>query len=193
MILASKSPRRKEILEKIFKNIDIKTKEVEEVSDKNDVLEQIMDIANKKAIEVAKQNKTSYILAADTVVVYDNMVLGKPQNKEEAKKYLKMLSGNTHNVITAYSFLNIEKNIKILNYEITKVTFKKLDNELIKWYINQGEPLDKAGAYGIQEKGNLLVEKIEGDFYNVMGFPLSKFVSDLREKLLYDLLQIENL
>lgn len=193
MILASKSPRRKEIMEKIFKNIEVKVSEVEEISNKEKISEQIMDIANKKAYEIAKDNKKSYVLAADTVVVCDNIILGKPKDKEEAKKYLKMLSGKTHEVITGYSFLNIEKNIKILNYETTKVTFKKLDNELIKWYINQGEPLDKAGAYGIQEKGNLLVEKIEGDFYNVMGFPLSRFITDLREKLFYDLLQIENL
>ncbi|MDN5304185.1 MAG: nucleoside triphosphate pyrophosphatase [Fusobacteriaceae bacterium] len=193
MILASKSPRRKEIMEKIFKNIEVKVSEVEEISNKEKISEQIMDIANKKAYEIAKDNKKSYVLAADTVVVCDNIILGKPKDKEEAKKYLKMLSGKTHEVITGYSFLNIEKNIKILNCETTKVTFKKLDNELIKWYINQGEPLDKAGAYGIQEKGNLLVEKIEGDFYNVMGFPLSRFITDLREKLFYDLLQIENL
>lgn len=182
MILASKSPRRKEILEAGRFKIEVKTQEIEEISDKESIEDQIIDIAYKKAKIIAKDNKSEYVLAADTVVIIDNKILGKPKDEKDAFNILRTLSGRKHIVITAYSFLNIEKNIKINSCDSTEVEFREISDEKIKWYIETKEPMDKAGAYGVQGLGAILVKKINGDFYNVMGFPLSKFVADLERE-----------
>lgn len=176
MILASISPRRKEILENfgfIFKTF---TKNIEETSSKATIEEIIKDIAEKKARAVAEDFPSENVVGADTVVVVDNKILGKPHSREEAFNMLKSLSGREHEVITAFSFVNMEKNIFYSDCENTKVFFKALSDEEINWYINTKEPMDKAGAYGIQGKGAFFVEKIEGDFFSVMGFPLGRFV-----------------
>lgn len=179
MILASKSPRRKEILENIGFNLKIKSEEVEEISDKLEITEKIMEIAYKKVEAVAYKFPDEYVVGADTIVELNGEIIGKPKDEKEAFKILKNLSGKTHNVITAYSFINKSKNILIQDYSITKVFFKDLSDEMINWYISTKEPMDKAGAYGIQEKGSIFVEKIEGDFFTVMGFPIEKFMTRL--------------
>ena len=181
MILASKSPRRLEIISEFGINVTVKSKDIVEESNKEKIFEQIEDIAEKKAIAVSKDESSAYILAADTVVVYKNRVLGKPKDIEEAREMLASLSGERHMVISAYAFLNIEKNIRIIGHQKTEVTFKKLTKEDIEWYISTKEPMDKAGSYGVQGKGAILIESIDGDFYNVMGFPISKFVEDLKK------------
>lgn len=181
MILASTSPRRKEILTKIGFNLEIKTKEVEEVSDKVDIYEKIEEIALKKAIGIALENPKEYVVSADTVIGLDGEIIGKANSENEAKKILKKLSGREHLVITAYSLINIEKNIKIVTHSVSKVFFKKLSNELIEWYLSTGEYTDKAGAYAIQGKGAIFVEKIEGDFLTIVGFPLSDFIDKLEK------------
>lgn len=181
MILASKSPRRKEILENIGFNLKIKSEEVEEISDKLEITEKIMEIAYKKVEAVAYKFPDEYVAGADTIVELNGEIIGKPKDEKEAFKILKNLSGKTHNVITAYSFINKSKNILIQDYSITKVFFKDLSDEMINWYISTKEPMDKAGAYGIQEKGSIFVEKIEGDFFTVMGFPIEKFMTRLLE------------
>ena len=179
MILASKSPRRKEIMESFGFNLKIINPEIEETSNEIEIVDQIMDIARKKALDVSKKFIGDYILAADTVVVLDNKVFGKPKDKSEAKKMLELLSGRTHEVITAYCFLNFEKKVEIVSYDTTKVKFKNLTEEVIQWYLSTGEPFDKAGSYGIQGKGALLIQNIDGDFFSVMGLPIGKIVSDL--------------
>lgn len=181
MILASKSPRRKEILEKIGFKLKIKSEDIEEISDKVDILEKIKDIAYKKVYAIAKKYPGEYVVGADTIVEVDGKIIGKPTDEKEAKIILEKLSNRSHNVITAYSFINIEKNIKVTDVQVTKVYFKKLSTEMIEWYIATGEPMDKAGAYGIQDKGAIFVEKIEGDFFTVMGFPIERFVEKLSE------------
>ncbi|MGX6591562.1 Maf family protein [Cetobacterium ceti] len=181
MILASKSPRRKEILEKFDFNLKIITKEIEEVSDRSGVIDKILDISRKKVMTVAMDYKNEFVVGADTVVELDGEILGKPKDKEMAFQMLKKLSGRKHRVITAYWIVNIEKEIQISNYDITDVYFHQLKDDEIEWYINTGEPMDKAGAYGIQDKGSLFVEKIDGDFFTVMGFPIGKFVKDLNK------------
>lgn len=181
MILASKSPRRKEILESIGFNLNIKSEEIDEVSSKDEVIDKIKDIAFQKVEAVAKKFPNEYVVGADTIVELDGKIIGKPKNEKEAFEILKSLSGKSHNVVTAYSFININKGIEIVDYSITKVYFKELSEELIKWYIESKEPMDKAGAYGIQDKGAIFVEKIEGDFFTVMGFPIEKFMSKLSE------------
>jgi len=182
MILASKSPRRKEILESFgFEELEIKVADIEEISDKEDIYEQIEDIAYKKALAISKDYPNKNIVAADTVVIIDNKLLGKPNSIDEAKEMLNMLSGREHKVVTAFAFINENKKIRLKSYEKTLVKFKKLNYDEIEWYIYTKEPFDKAGAYGIQGKGAVLVEKINGDFFNVMGFPISKFYTVLKE------------
>ena len=183
MILASKSPRRFEILKKFgIKKIKVVAAEIEEISEKEDLIEQVIDIAIKKGVEVANFYSDEFVLSADTVVILDEKILGKPKDYNGAFVTLTSLSGKTHEVVTAYSLINKSRKIFISNYDKTVVKFKKLSKEEIEWYIETGEPMDKAGSYGIQGVGaGILIDRIEGEFYNVMGFPISKFVTDLKE------------
>ena len=151
-----------------------------------------MDIAQQKTMAAAKDYPDENVVGADTVVVIDGKILGKPKDETEAFEMLKSLSGKSHDVITAYSFVNLKKNIFLNDAEVTKVFFKNLSDEEINWYINTKEPMDKAGAYGIQGKGAYFVEKIEGDFFSVMGFPLGRFLRRLTEVGM-DLDNLENL
>lgn len=157
----------------------IQTKDIEEVSDKESVIDQIKDISRKKVIAVAEENVDEYVVGADTVVEIDGIVLGKPQNENDAEKMLKLLSGREHRVITAYSIINLEKNIDITHSVESRVYFKNITEEEIKWYINSREPMDKAGSYGIQGLGSIFVDKIDGDFFAIMGFPINHFIKTL--------------
>ena len=181
MILASNSKRRQEILRDMGFNFKVLTADIEEISDKKEISEMILDIAEKKLDKIAKENVSEFVLAADTVVELEGRIFGKPKSREEAESFLKILSGKTHKVITAYVFKNISKNIVIKDVVISKVKFYDLDDETIKWYLDTSEPFDKAGAYGIQGQGRVLVEKIEGDYFAIMGFPISNFLKNLRK------------
>lgn len=181
MILASASPRRKEILENFGFSFKTIVKNIDETSDKTRAEEKILEIAEKKARAAAKDFPDENVVGADTVVVVDGKILGKPKDEKEASAMLKSLSGRSHEVITAFSFINLNKNISYSECEVTKVYFKSLTDSEINWYINTKEPMDKAGAYGIQGKGAFFVEKIEGDFFSVMGFPLGRFVRFLNK------------
>ena len=181
MILASNSKRRQEILRDMGFNFKVLTVDIEEISDKKEITEMILDIAEKKLDKIAKENANEFVLAADTVVELEGRIFGKPKNREEAESFLKILSGKTHKVITAYVFKNISKNIVIKDVVVSKVKFFDLDDETINWYLGTNEPFDKAGAYGIQGQGRVLVEKIEGDYFAIMGFPISNFLKNLRK------------
>ena len=192
MILASNSKRRQEILKDAGFNFKVITSNIKEISDKKIITEKVLDIAEKKLEQIAKDNKNEFILAADTVVELNGKIFGKPKDMEEAFSFLKTLSGNTHKVITAYVFKNISKNILIKEVLISEVKFLELDNEIINWYLGTAEPFDKAGAYAIQGYGRILVEKINGDFYSIMGFPISNFLENLR-KIGYKISQIDKI
>ena len=192
MILASNSQRRQEILKDAGFNFKVITSNIEETSDKKIITERILDIAEKKLEQIAKNNKNKFILAADTVVELNGKIFGKPKNREEAFSFLKTLSGQIHRVITAYVFKNISKNILIKEIVVSEVKFFDLDDETINWYLDTGEPFDKAGAYGIQGYGRILVEKINVDFYSIMGFPISNFLENLR-KIGYKISQIDKI
>ena len=192
MILASNSQRRQEILKDAGFNFRVITSNIEEISDKENVIERILDIAEKKLEQISKNNVNEFILAADTVVELNKNIFGKPKDRKEAFKFLKLLSGKIHKVITAYVFKNISKNILIREVVISEVKFFDLDDETINWYLDTGEPCDKAGAYGIQGYGRILVEKINGDFYSIMGFPISNFLENLR-KIGYKISQIDKI
>ena len=192
MILASNSKRRQEILKDAGFNFKVITSNIKEISDKKIITEKVLDIAEKKLEQIAKDNKNEFILAADTVVELNGKIFGKPKDMEEAFSFLKTLSGNTHKVITAYVFKNISKNILIKEVVISEVKFLELDNEIINWYLGTAEPFDKAGAYGIQGYVRILVEKINGDYYSIMGFPISNFLENLR-KIGYKISQIDKI
>jgi len=136
-------------------------------------------LARKKAEAVFADNPASVVLAADTVVCIDNTILGKPKDRDEAFNMLKLLSGRRHEVFTGYCVLHSGK--EICGFERTSVYFRQLDDDMINKYIETGEPFDKAGAYGIQGKGALLVERIDGDYFNVVGLPVSRIFQDNKE------------
>ena len=179
MILASNSPRRKEILENFGFNLKVITKNIDEVSDEENIIKRIEDIARKKVLAVAEVYPNEFVVGADTVVVVDDKILGKPKDKKDIYEMLHSLSGRSHKVITSFSFVNISKNISISDSEVSEVFFKNITDEEISWYIGTKEPFDKAGSYGIQGKGSYFVERIDGDFFAVMGFPIGKFVRTL--------------
>lgn len=161
--------------------LKIKSKDIEEISEKIGIVEQIKDISLKKVMAVAVENPKEFVVGADTVVVIDEKILGKPKDEMDAENMLKSLSGKSHKVITAYTLINIEKNIKITNSVESTVYFKQISDEELKWYIKSGEPMDKAGAYGIQGLGSIFVDKIDGDFFTIMGFPINHFIKTLNE------------
>lgn len=137
----------------------------------------------KKGIDIASRQKSDLVISADTIVVLDNTVLGKPKDEIEARKMITSLSGRTHQVITGISLINLDNNKKIIDYVISNVKFKNLSEEDINDYIRTKESLDKAGAYGIQGYGALLVEEIQGDYFNIVGLPISR-LSDLLKNIL---------
>jgi|SRR5699024_7473981 len=176
IILASSSPRRRDILNKYnLKHRAIQSNIIEKIKLGEGPKQIVMSLAFQKAYNVSQEYEDSIVIGADTVVVYDNQILGKPIDKDDAIRILKLLSGKRHSVITAISLINLDENIKIVDYEKTIVKFRELDYNIIGKYVNTKEPMDKAGAYGIQGFGAVLVEGIEGCYLNVVGLPLTKF------------------
>ena len=182
-ILASKSPRRKELLKNIGLDVQIFPANVDESALKDLPPEKmVQQLAMLKASHVAHTfNCEVYVIGADTVVVLDGEVFGKPHNIEEAVGMLSRLSGKTHSVYTGYCVINTKTNTAVSKCEKTEVTFRKLSEKEIMAYVKTREPMDKAGAYGIQEKGSIFIEKINGDYFNVVGLPvcaLSKMLAE---------------
>lgn len=182
IILASASPRRKEILENTNTKFEIIKSEIDEVILENELPSQVvMRLAFEKSIDIALKHPDSLVIGADTVVVLNNNILGKPKDSSDAFNMIKQLSGKTHQVITGISLINLNANQKIIDYVVSNVKFKNLSEEDIKDYIQTNESLDKAGAYGIQGFGAMLVEEIQGDYFNIVGLPISR-LSDLLKK-----------
>ena len=173
IILASTSPRRKELLGQIgLKDYRILSPDVEEVLDEMLPPAQLVEgLSRQKALAVrGRVDEDDVIIAADTVVSLEGEVLGKPADEMDAFKMLSALSGNRHQVYTGLTVIRGER--VVTEHEMTTVTFRELDPEEIEHYIATGEPMDKAGAYGIQGIGALLVSGIDGDYFNVMGLPV---------------------
>ena len=182
IILASKSPRRREILENTKVRFSIKESQIDEIIKADESpKETVMRLAYEKALDVANNNKESLVIGADTIVVINDKILGKPKNEKEAYEMIKLLSGKTHYVITGFALINLSLNKKVIDCEVSQVTFKELSEECIKDYINTKESLDKAGAYGIQGYGGLLVKNIQGDYFNIVGLPISKISDCLKD------------
>jgi septum formation protein len=182
IILASASPRRKEILRKTGLNFSICTSDYKEdinLSLKPRALAKFL--SRKKAETVAHKYKNAIIIAADTFIVFKNRLLGKPHTDKEAEKMLNMLNGKAHSVITGFTIMDTASK-KILSRSVeTKVYFKKLGRKEINAYVRSKEPLDKAGAYAIQGLGSVFIEKIDGDFLNVVGLPLRALTESLKK------------
>ena len=182
IILASASPRRKELLEKIGLKFEVEPSNHEE--DIGSDLEPhglARKISLEKAQAVASRHKNAIVIAADTLGVFRGKIVGKPRTEAEARKMLAMLSGKSHRVITGFTIIDTDSNKTLSRTVETKVYFRKLTPEEIDAYVKTGEPLDKAGAYAIQGLGAVIVEKIEGDYYNVIGLPLSALAESLKE------------
>ncbi len=171
LILASKSPRRKELLSYITKDFTVKSADVDETLPNGiSLAEAVLYLSKIKALPF--KDGTNTIIGADTVVALNGTIFGKPKDEEDAKRMLRLLSGEEHSVFTGVTIVSKENVISFA--EETKVKFYHLTDKIIDDYIMTKEPLDKAGAYGIQGKGSLLVEKIDGDFFNVVGLPIGK-------------------
>lgn len=174
MILASKSPRRKELLSLVTEDFRIIPANGEEILPEGISPEQaVILLSRQKAEEIYKEYKNETIIAADTVVSIDGQILGKPSSPENAVEMLRMLSGRVHSVFTGVCVIDADGRMHSFADETT-VEFHVLTEELIADYVASGEPMDKAGAYGIQGRGALLVKRIEGCYYNVMGLPIGR-------------------
>ncbi len=176
IFLASKSPRRRKLLKQIglkFKSFSLNLNE--EILDGEHPVQTVKRLSHLKLIEAANKVRDAIIITADTIVVLDNEIIGKPKNENDAVRILNKLSGRTHKVYTGFAILNQKTNMKIVSYEKTFVTFRKLTKDEISDYIKTGSPMDKAGAYGIQDDfGAVFVEKINGCYYNVVGLPIQQ-------------------
>lgn len=178
IILASGSPRRKQLLEQIDLEFEVVPSQIyEDFSLNLSPTDFVEYYAQEKAKDVANSYLDKWVIGADTIVVFESHILGKPKNEKDSFQMLKRLSGNTHQVITGVSIQNIKQDISDSFHERTNVTFNTLSDNIINYYIETYEPFDKAGSYGIQDWFSVCVNRIDGCFYNVMGFPLSRFYS----------------
>ena len=183
--LASRSPRRRKLLKQInikFKSFKI---DIKESIDKNEKpIHNVKRLANEKMEKAKERINNGIIITADTIVVLDGKVIGKPKSRKDAKAILKQLSGRTHIVYTGFAVYNSIKEFFITDYEKTFVKFRKISNKEIDEYINSGSPMDKAGAYGIQDDyGAVFIERINGCYYNVVGLPLTKVYQALTKMI----------
>lgn len=186
IILASQSPRRRELLTQIGLEFEVIPSTVEEVITSTDPVEAVQELAQQKARDVAekiqdRQKEQPYlVIGADTIVVYDGKMLGKPADRTDAVRMLTMLQGKVHSVYTGVALLTGEK--EIIFAEETKVYMCPMSREEIEWYVSTGEPMDKAGAYGIQGMCARFIEKIQGDYNNVVGLPVGRIYQEMKKE-----------
>ena len=182
IILASQSPRRAEILRMIGVNFKVDSSNInEEMNQKIEQNEIAMILSKAKAEKISQKYPNNIIIGADTIVVYNEKIFGKPKDKNESRKMLKALSGNCHKVITGVTIMNKKLGVLKTFSETTKVFVKKIPRNQIEFYVNNYNTLDKAGSYGIQEWFSVWIKKINGCYYNVMGLPVSKLHKHLAE------------
>lgn len=184
LVLASASPRRRELLERLGIPFKVSVSKAEENIDRGNLTpEQLArELALLKAKDVARTLEDGLVIGADTIVVLDDEILGKPKSREEAGRMLHLLSGRSHQVITGLALVEAGGGRVQLTSEVTTVWFRRLDPGEVEWYLDTGEPMDKAGAYGIQGKGSILVDRIEGCYFNVVGLPLTRLYLMLKER-----------
>jgi len=188
IILASSSPRRNELLQNLKIPFKVCVPEVDENLDKtlpSDIYVQELALLKGSAVlKQCRQRSNVVIIAADTVVSKDKLILGKPKDMDEARMMLSMLSGKIHEVVSGICVL--DGHLAVCRYEKTEVVFKTLSDEQIESYIHTKEPFDKAGAYAMQGEASQFVERIEGDYYNVVGLPMRLLCRILKENFSLD-------
>lgn len=190
LILASASPRRKDILDIFNMDYSVKVPAIQEIfySQFSPSINS-MHVAYQKAVNVANNNIKSTIIAADTVVSIGDEIFGKPKDSNHAFQMIQRLSGKKHQVVTGFCILNLEKGILYIDCVKTDVYFHELSDDIINIYIKSNEYIDKAGAYAIQGLASVFVDKIDGDYYNVVGLPISAINMVLSKYFSYDLLK----
>jgi len=182
LILASRSPRRRKLLAQLGLDFEVHPSDLDENASNHRLPEQLVEqLALEKARAVAARFPEALTLGADTIVVLDGDVLNKPADEAEARAMLRRLSGRTHTVYTGVALVHPASQREVVDYEATQVTFAPLTDAEIDAYVATGSPLDKAGAYGIQDDyGAVFIRRIEGDYYNVVGLPLHRLYRMLR-------------
>lgn len=180
LVLASSSPRRQELLRQVGLSFIVDPSDVDEhIADPRSPGDLVEQLALRKARAVAERHPDAPVLGADTIVVIDGEVLGKPADQQGAVAMLERLSGRTHQVMTGVAI--VQQGRALVSHEETAVRFAPLTREQIEWYVKTGEPMDKAGAYGIQGYAAALIEAISGDYFNVVGLPLFRTVKMLSQ------------
>ena len=192
LILASASPRRKELLEQVKIPFIVIPSHIDENGEKGEPCDICTRLAEKKALSLHTPEKTNWILGADTIVVKDGAVMGKPTDAEEASIMLNILSGGDHEVITGFSIVDPSGCPAISSYVTTFVQFKKLTDEEITFYIKTGEPFGKAGGYAIQGIGAFMIKSISGSYSNVVGLPLFAVIDSLIKVKSLDIFPFES-
>ncbi len=182
LILASGSPRRKELLEQMGISFEVIPSELDESTlIASSPVDYALAVARAKAESVSRNHRKNWVLAADTIVCLENTIFGKPRDAADANEMLAALSGRDHTVITAYSFMHLQNDFIDTRSVSTTVRFKTLSSNEIEWYIHTGEPFGKAGAYAIQGIGAFLVRTIKGSYTNVVGLPLTEVITLLQK------------
>lgn len=176
LVLASGSPRRKELLEQVGLAFSIDVADVDENLEEDRPASLVEQLSRKKALAVLQRHPEAIVLGADTVVAYEDEILGKPEDEADALNMLSMLAGRVHHVYTGVTICSMEEGQPVMDtfHVCTKVAMYDTPRDLLEAYIRTGEPMDKAGAYGIQGMGAVLVKEIEGDYNNVVGLPVSE-------------------
>ena len=186
IILASASPRREELLEKTGLEFEVDPgNHAEELRPADDPHALAREISLKKASIVAGRYTDALIIAADTFIVFRDMILGKPETEVEARKMIAVLNGKRHVVVTGFTIIDVESGKTVSKSVETAVYMRKLSSKEIEAYVRSGEPLGKAGAYAIQGLGAVLIDRIEGDYFNVVGLPLADLVEALKDFAVY--------
>lgn len=183
VILASASARRQELLKNVVEEFEIEVSnfDEDEIEFRGNLSEYVKEIAKGKAMAVAKNHSNGLVIGSDTIVTIDGKILGKPKDEEDAVNMLKKLSGRVHHVYSGLVLIDIDNDKTYEEYVSTEVKFSHLSDREIKEYVQSKDPMDKAGAYGIQGKAGVFVEGINGDYYNVVGLPMNR-LNDILKK-----------
>lgn len=190
ILLASQSKQRIDIIRMFIKSFEHISPDIDEAfNDRFDIITNSMSISKAKAESAIDKHKDNIIIASDTVVLYLNKILGKPKNQIEAREFLKLLSGNTHEVLSSFCIIETGTYKKVVDYTLSKVTFSAISDSEIDYYIKSGEWVERAGAYAIQGLASSFVSKIKGDYMGIVGLPINKIANYLLDYFEYNLLK----
>jgi septum formation protein len=188
LILASSSPRRRDLLSTLGLTFQVVIPEIREIPSPHETPRDFtLRVAERKAQVVGDRYPHAWVIGADTVVVLEGAILGKPRDRDDAKRMLQQLANREHIVITGYALVKAAEDKKVGGVEETRVKIDSLGEREIDWYVNTGEPLDKAGGYAIQGKGAFMVEWIEGSYTNVVGLPLCQIMRLFKDVGIFDI------